>query len=149
MADNPFTTFPPQLHSTTGKITAKTFVQWVASLGDTAEEVFVREISWVKEPHFPSHEYILLTFSDNSHPNTSDDTTLRLERDTDSWFKIFGSWFRSNCKDTVSISSTSLTAQHSGDRTIACITVNRTDIDLRYIALLLEVVRMAADEYKI
>ncbi|KDQ62026.1 hypothetical protein JAAARDRAFT_190426 [Jaapia argillacea MUCL 33604] len=153
MVDGPFSTFP--LHrrklwnGARGKISVNRFNQWVASLQNTAEQVFVREISWVKQPRFPSHEYILLTFGGKFDPNPIYGMTLRLERDANSWFKIFGSWFGSNCRDTVSISSSSLTAQHSGDRTIAYIAVNRTDIDLRHITLLLEVIGKAADQYKI
>ncbi|KDQ61711.1 hypothetical protein JAAARDRAFT_190438 [Jaapia argillacea MUCL 33604] len=148
MVDGPFSTFPHRrrrLPATTGKISVKRFVQWVASLQGTAEQVFIREISWAKEAGFPSHEYILLTFGGKDDSNPIFDTTLRLERDVNSWFKIFGSRFGlgSNCRDTVSIWSSSLAAQHSGDRTIAYIAVNRTDIDLRHIALLLEVIGAA------
>ncbi|KDQ61713.1 hypothetical protein JAAARDRAFT_31175 [Jaapia argillacea MUCL 33604] len=148
-----FSTFP-QCHQwfwdyAAGRIGVAEFVEWVASLSDTAEQVFVREISWAKEPGFPSHEYILLTFADISNP--THDTTLRLERDTDSWLKIFGSWlgFGSNCRDTVLIWSSSLATQHSSDRSIAHIAVTRTDIDLRHIALILQAIGQAANEYKV
>ncbi|KDQ61702.1 hypothetical protein JAAARDRAFT_190429 [Jaapia argillacea MUCL 33604] len=153
MVDGPFPTFPRRRlklwRSATGKIRLEKFVRWVASLEDAAKQVYIREISWVKEPRFPSHEYILLPFGDKSNPDTIYDTTLRLERDTDSWFKIFGSWFGSNCRDTVSMWSSSLAAQHSNDRQIAHIAVNRTDIDIRYIAILLEVIGKTADEYRV
>ncbi|KDQ61695.1 hypothetical protein JAAARDRAFT_31156 [Jaapia argillacea MUCL 33604] len=139
--------------SATEKLSVKRFIAWATSLDlqGIADQVFIREISWVKEPGFPSHEYILLTFGDISNPNPSHDTTLRLERDTNSWFKIFGSWLGlgSNCRDTVSICGSSVAAQHSGDRTIAHIAVSRTDIDLRHITVLLEVIAKAADEYRV
>ncbi|KDQ58403.1 hypothetical protein JAAARDRAFT_78157 [Jaapia argillacea MUCL 33604] len=154
MAENPrFSTFPLNRGKfgrfSRGKISAKTFIQWAASLHDAAELAYIREISWAKERSFPSHEYIILVFGDKFHPNVIYDTALRFERDTESWFKIFGSLCGSNYNDTVSKWSSAHDAQNSGDRIIAHIAVNRTDIDLRHIAILLEVVGKAADLYRV
>ncbi|KDQ61199.1 hypothetical protein JAAARDRAFT_32196 [Jaapia argillacea MUCL 33604] len=65
--------------------------------------VDLKQVYWCKEPSAPGHEYILLRF-DASRPDGGRTLWFRLERDSTSWFRIFGGRNnRNNCTDFLKV----------------------------------------------
>ncbi|KDQ56451.1 hypothetical protein JAAARDRAFT_208129 [Jaapia argillacea MUCL 33604] len=75
------------------------FLEWAQSpeAARDVDNTRILSVSWMKGKGIPSHEYIVITLEHGS--------SLRLERNTDSWITAFRPKTRSNCKDTITFVS--------------------------------------------
>ncbi|KDQ59796.1 hypothetical protein JAAARDRAFT_33373 [Jaapia argillacea MUCL 33604] len=124
------------------------FYRWTRGFGNY--HLQLSAMHWYKESTVPSHEYILLEFTSRSLKLSP--FTIRLERDSTSWFSLFGerNEDRRNCKDKLTLRLDSLKLIGPTDKLMASILIPQHQysvITLLHIAHLQQMLNEKAPVY--
>ncbi|KDQ55109.1 hypothetical protein JAAARDRAFT_37625 [Jaapia argillacea MUCL 33604] len=128
-----------------GRFSAHNFTKWIKSpeaYSDGVDQLSILSVAWGKTHKAPSHEYLVVTLRNSP-------STLRLERDTDSWSTLWSPKSRSNCKDTVTIADRFLDLVGRNDMILASFAFKYPAAPLISLASLLEIISQQADRYNV
>ncbi|KDQ55103.1 hypothetical protein JAAARDRAFT_341184 [Jaapia argillacea MUCL 33604] len=128
-----------------GRYSAQNFTKWIKSpeaCSDGVDQLSILSAAWGKTDKAPSHEYLVVTLRNSP-------STLRLERDTDSWSTLWSPKSRSNCKNTVTISDQFLDLVGRNDTILASFAFKYPAAPLISLASLLEIISQQADRYNV
>ncbi|KDQ53011.1 hypothetical protein JAAARDRAFT_61578 [Jaapia argillacea MUCL 33604] len=130
------------------------FVEWAHSgdaKNDDIDLIYITDLNWMKEPGYPSHEFLLVSIMG---PQLKQPTALRIERDTESWATVFRPYSRSVCKDTVTLAESYgwgslLKTQPRQSQSLASVTFQSNNIPLLKLVILLDVISQSPGFYNV
>ncbi|KDQ55169.1 hypothetical protein JAAARDRAFT_342910 [Jaapia argillacea MUCL 33604] len=128
-----------------GKYTPRTFTKLLESpeaRSDGVDGLSMLSVAWGKSNKVPSHEYLVITLRNCP-------SSLRVERDTDSWSTLWSPKSRSNCKDTITIADRSLDLVGRNDTILASFAFKHPCVSLSGLSILLELISQQSDKYNV